>query len=331
MQAHLQGKPFACEGDTAQNRADRESILAGLEMRAADAPEDVVMLTGEQTRLRPEEMVRVHALLDVLGLSARRRRTHMNDFSWEANQVPRQCRRVLDVGCGNGLELMFLRAVLPKAEMTALDYGDSIPEATKRAIGVKFMAGDINHLLDGLPGGYDLIYSNHTLEHLYTPDEMLRRLHGLLAEGGMLISTLPMDAMPGSPFLSKVLRAVEEKRVHALDVVFLDAGHPWKTNPPDLRKTLANAGFRAVTIYQRAEHLSRPTAGRRGVYEAKKRVGQLLHLLLCAPARAMGKLLPERAHRVYGRLLLSVERRVWFGANNLKNRFSEEALFIAVK
>jgi len=230
------------------------------------------------------------------------------------------------------MELIFLRAILPEARITAIDYHDSIIPEVKKIVGVAFLEGDMDLHLSSLTGGYDLIFSNHTLEHLYMPDEITQNFHRLLAPGGNLISTLPMDGNPGTPFLGKVARIAAAKDFHPLDLVFLDAGHPWKTNGPDLNQTLSAAGFNQITIYQRSNHLSRYVAGNRLQFDAGKYLGHALHALFFGVPRTLAKIfVPEKAQTGFSRILLAVERRVWFGTGNLKNHFTEEALVHASK
>lgn len=84
-----------------------------------------------------------------------------------------------------------------------MDYQDQIPVARKRAFSVRFFQGDLNTLIRSFGQEFDLISSNHTLEHLYTPNEILTTLADLLQPHGALISTIPIDGMEGSPFLGK--------------------------------------------------------------------------------------------------------------------------------
>jgi SAM-dependent methyltransferase len=186
--------------------------------------------------------------------------------------------------------------------------------------------------LAGFGQEFDLIFSNHTLEHLYTPEEVLATLAGLLVDHGVLISTLPMDAMPDSPFLSKLIDAATRKIIHPLDLVYLDAGHPWKTNPADLNATLQEVGFEQPHLYQRLEHLSRPLALGETSFKAAFFVGMTLHTFFFGLPRALAKrLFPQDPPAIISRCLLGTERRIWFGTNLLKNKFSQEVLVLARK
>jgi SAM-dependent methyltransferase len=256
----------------------------------------------------------------------------IDDYGWEANLVPLDTKDALVIGCADGIELMFLRAMLPEATITALDYEDVIPEARKQATGVRFLQGDMNALLASFGQEFDLISSNHTLEHLYTPNEVLTTLAGLLRNNGALISTLPMDGMEGTPFLEKVKDAAIRKTAHPLDVVYLDAGHPWKTNPADLDATMQEAGFERPLLYQRQQHLSRsiPFGERR--FKAGLATGKALHTVFFVWPRSLAKVIfTKNPPRILNACLLGAERRVWFGSNLLKNIYTQEVLVLARK
>lgn len=277
-------------------------------------------------------MARLERIMDESGVPSAVRPKLIEDYAWEANLVPHDTRSALVIGYGDGIELMFLRAVLPEAKITALDYDDFMSSECKRATGAHLFQGDFHALLANFGQEFDLIFSNHTLEHLYTPEEVLTTLAGLLLDRGTLISILPMDAMPGCPFLSKVADAAARKVIHPLDLVYLDAGHPWKTNPADLNATLQEAGFEQPTLYQRREHISRPMEGGERRFNAALFAGMTLHTLFFGLPRSLAKVLfPKNPPAIISRCLLGAERRIWFGTNMLKNRFSQEVLVLARK
>lgn len=326
MRAYLQRYPFLMGPDRTMNELGHQTIRDGLALRDRQrVPTTVHRLMPEETQLTAEQMARLLRIMDESGVAQDLRAEMIDDYGWEANLVPLDTKDALVIGCAHGTELMFLRAVLPDANITALDYEDQIPEARKRAIGVRFFQGDLNALIGTFGEEFDLVASNHTLEHLYTPNEVLAKLAGVLRQNGALISTLPMDAMDGTPFLEKVKDAATKKSVHPLDVVFLDAGHPWKTNPVDLDATFRETGFERPLIYQRELHLSRCAS-----LGYKPEVDKTLHTLCFGLPRSIAKVVfPRNPPKVLTKVLLGLERRAWFGSNNLKNRYTQEALVLA--
>lgn len=332
IRSYLQHYPFANGPDRILNAKCYKIICDQLTIRNHGQAATIVQLTPNETRLTGAQMARLERIMDEAELPSEVRPKLIDDYAWEANLVPLNTKNALVIGCGDGIELIFLRAVLPEAKIVALDYDDFMSPAMKRAIGVSFLQGDFHALLAGFGQEFDLISSNHTLEHLYNPEEELVTFAGLLLNNGALISTLPMDAMPGSPFLEKVTDTATRKTLHILDVVYLDAGHPWKTNAVDLNATLLEAGFDQPKLYQRREHLSRAVAGGKKRLKARLLIDKALHTFFFALPRWFAKVLfPNNPPGVISRVLLGIERRTWFGTNNLKNRYTQEVLVLANK
>ncbi|MEO6805805.1 MAG: class I SAM-dependent methyltransferase [Edaphobacter sp.] len=333
MRLYLQRFPFLMGPNGRMNELGHQVIYEGLKPRNRhQVATPIHRLMPRETELAEEEMERLLRIMDESKIAQAERAEMIDDYGWEANLVPREAKAALVLGCADGRELMFLRAVLPDATITALDYEDQMSEALRQAVGVRFFHGDMNALLEMFGREFDLISSNHTLEHLYTPNEVLATLAGLLREYGALISTLPMDGMDGSPFLEKVKTAAAKKTAHPLDVVYLDAGHPWKTNPADLEMTLQEAGFERPQIYQREMHLSRYASFGARRFKAELALGRVLHAVCFGWLRSIAKVLfSKNAPGGFCRALLAMERRVWFGSNNLKNRYTYEVLVLARK
>jgi SAM-dependent methyltransferase len=332
--AYLQVNPAAAGPDKEMNARCRQAIYAHLAMRrhAQGPPPQVSRLKPQETELTTEQMARLEHLMDKDGVPAAARKTMIDDFGWEANLVPVDAKDVLVIGCGNGTELLFLSAVLPEARITALDYRDELSPTRKEATGVRLIVGNMIEILPRLGQEFDLISSNHTLEHLYTPAETLATLACVLRPGGSLISTLPMDGMSSNPFLVDVRNVAARKTAHPLDIVYLDAGHPWKTNPVDLDATLREAGFEAPLLYQREQHLSRVASGGERRLGMGLAIGKVLHTLTFRLSREILKIVfPTNPPRAISRILLAAELRTWFGTNRLKNTFMQEVLVLARK
>ncbi|WP_353072126.1 class I SAM-dependent methyltransferase [Tunturiibacter gelidoferens] len=333
MRAYLQRHPFLVGPDREMNEKGRQAVRDGLVLRNRDKiSTQLRRLTRAETRLTSEQMDRLNRIMDESEVPKAARRALIDDYAWEAKLVPSDSKSVLVIGCADGTELMFLRAVLPDAKITALDYEDSIPDPRKRAINVRFFHGDMNTILTSFGQEFDLISSNHTLEHLYTPNETLKTLSELLISDGALISTLPMDGHENTPFLDKVKAAASGKAVYPLDVVYLDAGHPWKTNPADLVATMQETGFERPLLFQRRDHLSRtlPFGERR--FKVALAFAKAMHAILFASPRSVIRVLfPNSPPKLLSSLLMGAERRLWFGPNKLKNNFTQEVLVLARK
>jgi SAM-dependent methyltransferase len=106
--------------------------------------------------------------------------------------VPIGTRRVLDVGCGGGALGAALKAERPGCEVVGLE---GFPAAAARARGRldDVLCLDLDSL-DELPaeaGKFDAIVFGDVLEHLRDPLRLLRTLLPALADGGVLVLSIP--------------------------------------------------------------------------------------------------------------------------------------------
>jgi trans-aconitate methyltransferase len=131
--------------------------------------------------------------------------------------------RVLDLGCGTGLNLLALAEALPHATLTGIDISaPSITqaEATHRghpaAARMTFATADY---LTFEGGPYDLIVSETVLHTIPVPtDTLFGKISRDVAPGGLLVYTMP-TATPGNRALvalRRLLRAVRGKVMDSL-------------------------------------------------------------------------------------------------------------------
>lgn len=332
MQAYLQRYPFAVGPDEAMNSRGRAMAAERLALRPERAPVGTKRLTPVEATAPAEVQARLLALMNEAEIPEKARAGYINDFEWEVNLLPAGKKDVLVIGAGDGIELLFLRAAMPDANLTAVDYGDSAKPALKKAVNVRYFVGDMRAILEGMQEKFDLAFSNHTLEHLYLPDHILGVVSGLLREDGALVSTFPMDAIEGTPFIPEMLEIVKQKTVHPVDFVMIDSGHPWKTNPGDVDATFQGAGFKKVEMYQREQHLGRYFAGNEE--ELRKEAAEHLQ----KNARVFGTLrrivkmiFPKNPPTLVTRMVFAAERRTSYGVNGIKNRYAQEVCVVAYK
>ena len=99
---------------------------------------------------------------------------------------------VLDVGCGEGLQLSRVHRVNPLASLVGLDLSEKrLSLARQRVPSMTPVCADLEMPLPLEPGRFDRILCSEVLEHLIAPAELLTRLRGLLKPGGILVITVP--------------------------------------------------------------------------------------------------------------------------------------------
>jgi SAM-dependent methyltransferase len=101
------------------------------------------------------------------------------------NRLPRG--RLMDVGCGNGGNLLAARQLGWSVQGIEID-----PQAAAaaRALQLDVIVGDYRCLAD-FSGEFDCLICSHVIEHVHAPLELLRALHAALKSGGVALICLP--------------------------------------------------------------------------------------------------------------------------------------------
>ena len=98
--------------------------------------------------------------------------------------------KILDIGCGCGALMGYLKGIYPNAEMYGIELN---PEVAKIASGMgTVMCGDVEK--EKFPWEkeyFDYIIMGDVLEHLMTPENVLKRLYEHLKTGGHIIVSMP--------------------------------------------------------------------------------------------------------------------------------------------
>ena len=126
--------------------------------------------------------------------------------------------RILDVGTGTGF-LLILAKMMGFHHLAGADITDVNREHLEK-FGIPLLAGDIVDMPAeriateaGLEkGGFDVITLIHVLEHVMDPNAFLRKLHELLAPGGLLYVMVPNEGNLPSAWKSLISRARLKKR-----------------------------------------------------------------------------------------------------------------------
>lgn len=330
IQAYLQQYPFATGPDRDRNRRAFEAVRTSIEVRRPSEAAEVWRLPAADGTLTPAELARVHQLAAGVGITRQQLADATQDYGWKMREVPRSARTVFVIGCGAGPELLFLRTILPDATIIAYDWRDQLFAGIARATDVEFRAGNFMEALAASGERADVIFSNHVLEHMFAPEATLAVLFDRLVPGGVLVSALPMEAMPAGPFTAATLAlAAHPERLHALDLFWMNAGHSWQTNPSDLQATVRAAGFSTCRLVQRDDFVSRFFPGPRARFERQRDLGlQAFGATFGAVERA-AKALRAKPPWLVLRLWFALQARSRFGATKLRHDFAEEILVVA--
>jgi SAM-dependent methyltransferase len=329
VHAYAQRFCFLNGPDPALNRRLRRAVLEHkLELTEEADAERIQLLDVASQRALNAQLTASLRVPPELGISEDTRRAWIKNLGWKVARVPREARSVLVLGSATCREAVFLRHHLPDARIVCTDFVDQRIPGIERALGIEFHAGDFHALLAANPVAFDVVFSNHVLEHLFDPGKTLAHLRAALAPGGCMVAALPLDGQPGTPF-SAALNASE---LHPLDMCTVDVGHAWKTNVSELLRALRAAGFEASEFSGRDGVFSVADRefGDRRAFERHARLGLWLNRALFASVRgALKRIFPSEVPALALKVVFGVEHRVWFGSNRLKNDFSIECLVVA--
>jgi SAM-dependent methyltransferase len=96
-------------------------------------------------------------------------------------------RRLVELGCGTGNNLVFLRKAFPRAHIVGLDSSPQMVEAARA--GMQALSIEVAETAGYVaPEGADLVFVNGVFHHVAPADRLavLQQIHGLMVQGGLL-------------------------------------------------------------------------------------------------------------------------------------------------
>ncbi len=183
---------------TALNRIhdSRDSIVA----RHGAPDVEITRLDEQDVKWWTDEEDRAKRVLKSKGLPDHEAEALWNEFTWKMKAVPRDAEKILSIGCGGGAELFFLRLRAPNARIKAADWSNTLRAEFADVVGVNFSIQDLTKIGEFPERNFDVIFSNHVIEHLYNPDEVIGEIRKLLAPGGLFVSAVPLDGQGNVSF-----------------------------------------------------------------------------------------------------------------------------------
>lgn len=105
--------------------------------------------------------------------------------------LPARCERVLELGCGSGATLKWLKAQGLCQYAMGVELFEQAASIAANGLD-KVQQGDVERMeLDCPPAHFDLILCLDVLEHLHDPWQIMNRLVTYLKPGGRLIASIP--------------------------------------------------------------------------------------------------------------------------------------------
>lgn len=154
-----------------------------------------------------------------------------------AGLLPARATRIVDVGCGAGATLRWLRTIYPEAHTIALEGNPALGDELSRNATETHIV-DLNQEIPEL-GRPDLILFLDVLEHLSDPMAVLKRFVAQLSEVGTVIVSLPNVA-----HLSVALPLLLKGEFTYRDAGILDRTHLRFFDLASSAELLSGAGLR---------------------------------------------------------------------------------------
>ena len=154
--------------------------------------------------------------------------------------IPQQATAVLDVGCSSGRFGTLLKERGPIEVWGIEPHKPAAEQATQHLDRV--FTGSVEEHINQLPDAFfDVITFNDVLEHLATPEDILKTIRPKLKPGGIVVASLP-----NMRYWRALYHLVFEKDWKYTDAGILDRTHLRFFTQKSMSRLFTNAGFRVL-------------------------------------------------------------------------------------
>ena len=156
--------------------------------------------------------------------------------------VPKRIKRVLEIGCANGVLLEELKKVIPGIQAFGIEPDRELASQASEKFGTHVFCGMLEEY--PFPGkGFDLIIMEHVLEHFKDPLACLAIVRKLLSPNGLVYVEVPSIRSPYGDLERNFLQ-----HVHLFNFSPKTIGILFKLAGFEVSKSLTNGAFMAFLI-----------------------------------------------------------------------------------
>jgi len=150
---------------------------------------------------------------------------------------PAPGERALEIGCGKGHFLSFLRD--NGLETSGTETADLLVQYCRERLGLDVVKSTISGM-DYEAASFDYVFAYHVLEHLTQPSQLFEKSRDALKRGGFLIIESP------SSDLTKCFHSQKLDKLHG----YCNLGHLHYFTEESLRKYYSRFGFEVLSVYE---------------------------------------------------------------------------------
>jgi len=157
--------------------------------------------------------------------------------------VPKDAKRILDVGCGEGRFASKLKELL-RAEVWGIEYVPTAAEVARQHLD-RVLVGDVTQQLEQLPNRYfDCVTFTDVLEHLVDPYQVLLAMKEKLSADGVIVASIP-----NVRYFRNLFDLVVRGTWQYEDFGILDKTHLRFFTKKSIEEMLESLGYRVLRIH----------------------------------------------------------------------------------
>ena len=156
--------------------------------------------------------------------------------------IPKDARRILDVGCSQGRFASQLKSMLA-AEVWGIEFAPAAAEEARQKLD-RVLVGDVLEKLNELPDEFfDCIIFNDVLEHLVDPYRVLRSIKQKLSTRGVVVTSIP-----NIRYFRNLFDLVVRGKWQYVEYGILDNTHLRFFTKKSIKETFESLGYRVLRL-----------------------------------------------------------------------------------